>query len=352
MATIQKRKGPLGTRYRVLIRRRGRTVSKTFPTRAAAKSWAAETELAIESRRFQDPSALDGVMFSELIDLYIEDRGRTRRPVTKPRYLALEQMRQMLGDYPVGGLDKQTLLAFARKRLDTVRGNTVVHDLALISVILRNAKSLHELPVDLEAVSEARTALRASGVDLRAEERDRTATDEEISRITGDLGQRGDRLLADIVRFAVATGMRLGEIVNLRWADLDEGKRVILIRDRKDPKRKQGNHQRVPLLDGRATGYDALKIIQHQPGGVDRIFPMSKNLASVNFSRATRRVDIEGLRFHDLRHTALTRLAAAGFDIPALSLISGHKTYQMLARYVSLRAEDVVLMGNGNGVGR
>lgn len=58
-----------------------------------------------------------------------------------------------------------------------------------------------------------------------------------------------------IVQFAVATSMRLDEICRVEWRDLDAERRMLLIRERKDPRNKTGNDQRIPLFD--ATGFDA-----------------------------------------------------------------------------------------------
>jgi integrase len=52
--------------------------------------------------------------------------------------------------------------------------------------------------------------------------------------------------MADIIEFAVGTGMRLGEICRLQWDDYESDNRIITIRDRKHPKDKIGNNQRVP----------------------------------------------------------------------------------------------------------
>lgn len=62
----------------------------------------------------------------------------------------------------------------------------------------------------------------------------------------------------------MATAMLRGEIVQLRWDDIDAAKRLILVRDRKDPRKKQGNDQWVPLLG------DAWELVQRQPKDGER----------------------------------------------------------------------------------
>ena len=48
------------------------------------------------------------------------------------------------------------------------------------------------------------------------------------------------------------------------------------------------------------------------------------------------------LRFHDLRHEAISRFFEIGLSVPEVALISGHRDYRMLFRYTHLRAEDIV----------
>src|SRR3546814_10558609 len=89
-----------------------------------------------------------------------------------------------------------------------------------------------------------------------------------------------------------------------------------LVRDRKDPREKDGNDQWVPLLN--LAGFDALRLIRVQrkydPRG-DRIFPYNPRSVGTAFRRACRALKIENLHFHDLRHEATSRLFEAGLRI-------------------------------------
>ena len=76
----------------------------------------------------------------------------------------------------------------------------------------------------------------------------------------------------DIVDFAMITGMRLGEIVRIKWADYDAQARQMWVRDRKDPKNKMGNDWEVPMLG------EAYSIIVRQPHTDERIFPYSAEM--------------------------------------------------------------------------
>jgi integrase len=136
------------------------------------------------------------------------------------------------------------------------------------------------------------------------------------------------------VRFAIASTMRRGEILRLRWSDL-HGK-TILVRDRKHPTEKFGNDQRVPLLR------EARAIIERQPRTSERIFPYAKATVSAAWANSCKRAGIEGATFHDLRHTGITLLFRMGFQIQQVALMSGHRDWKMLRRYTHITAEDII----------
>jgi integrase len=147
-------------------------------------------------------------------------------------------------------------------------------------------------------------------------------------------------VFADAVRFAVGTGMRRGEITRLRWADLDESKHLVLVRDRKDPREKKGNHQWVPLLS--QTDYGCMwALVQAQPKVSDRIFPIGESALSKYFTWACRALSIPDLHLHDMRHHAISRLFEMGYRIEQVALVSGHRSWVHLKRYTNLRPEDL-----------
>jgi integrase len=149
--------------------------------------------------------------------------------------------------------------------------------------------------------------------------------------------------VARIVKFAIATAMRQDEICRLVWSDIDLKARLAIVRDRKDPRRKGGNDQKVPLID--AAGYDPVALLVEQRNAtpsIDLVFPYNGKSLGAAFRRTYRALDIVDLRFHDLRHEATSRLFEAGFDIPEVSLVTGHKDWKMLRRYLNLRPDQLV----------
>lgn len=80
-------------------------------------------------------------------------------------------------------------------------------------------------------------------------ERDRRPTQDELDRLVAafEANPRQQIPVGRLVRFAVATAMRQDEICRTEWADFDPEARMLLIRDRKDPRKKRGNNQRIPF---------------------------------------------------------------------------------------------------------
>jgi len=93
------------------------------------------------------------------------------------------------------------------------------------------------------------------------------------------------------------------------------------------------------------SGYDAWAILEEQRQAtraeVGRIFPYNGRSVGTAFRRACRKLEIDDLHFHDLRHEGTSRLFEAGFSIEHVSPVTGHKDWKMLRRYTHLRAEQL-----------
>ncbi len=139
--------------------------------------------------------------------------------------------------------------------------------------------------------------------------------------------------LRPIVAVAAATGMRRGEILGLRWMDVDtEGKRIML------PQTKNGDG-RIVYLNTLAIEALSAVLPPKNEKSTDCIFsadPVNPENVSVAFLRACRLVNISDFRFHDLRHTAASWMRMKGADIHTVALILGHKDLRMAARYQHL----------------
>ena len=168
--------------------------------------------------------------------------------------------------------------------------------------------------------------------------RDRRLSPEEETRLLGILDHSRDKsgvrnkYMHSVFVFAIETACRRGEIVRLRWDDVDLKARTALLRNTKN-----GEDRRIGLSTKAVEALVAL------PRSKDvRVFPLTTNAIRQAWCRALRRVGIVGLHFHDLRHEATSRLAVKfNGDVMAMSAMTGHKSLQMLKRYTHLRAEEL-----------
>lgn len=146
-----------------------------------------------------------------------------------------------------------------------------------------------------------------------------------------------------LIRLALETAARLGELLALEWRDIDAGRRVAVLRGVGGRGTKNGDESRAVPLSSAALV--VLQELQALPLGIDgRVFYWWAGSDSFNktWRRACACAGIEDLRFHDLRHEATSRLFEKGvFEGVEVAAITGHKTLQMLKRYTHLRAADL-----------
>ncbi|MHB8562414.1 MAG: site-specific integrase [Acidiferrobacteraceae bacterium] len=162
--------------------------------------------------------------------------------------------------------------------------------------------------------------------------RDRRLQEGEEQRLLAAVNDQGRTpWMAPLVRMALETAMRMGELLTLRWERVDLIRKTAYL-----PETKNGSPRTVPLSP---TAIALLKAMPRDLSG--RVFPLTQSAVEQAWQRATQRADIEGLRFHDLRHEATSRLFEKGFSLMEVAAITGHKTLQMLKRYTHLRAEDL-----------
>lgn len=227
-------------------------------------------------------------------------KGKTLRQITPP----------MIESF------KQEFLAKPTKHGEKRSAATVNYHLSVLSKIF-------SLAVDAEIV-EANPCFRVKKLKLN-NQRIRVLSAEEEEKLLSALGE--NELVKNIVRIALHTGMRRGEIFNLTWFDIDFNRNFIQIRES-----KSGKKRLVPMNE----------TVKNLLGNLKRkneyVFPSPKTGARLDnikrsFRRAVEDAGIKDFRFHDLRHTAATRMADAGADAFTLMRILGHSDIRMTTRY-------------------
>lgn len=342
MATFTKLKS--GS-WRAQVRRKDRYISETFLRRGDARRWATAAESAIDQGKAPKTTRIaEKKTFGHLIDLHLDDLADAKRKVGRSKAAVLELLRKDLGHKKFTELDRKAIIDFGRARAKGGAGPvTVSMYVGAIKLVFAHASAVHEIDTDLEAVEKARLALKHLGLVGKSNERDRRPTEDELQTLFAFFDGNDRRIIpmTRIIKFAIATAMRQDEICQVTWSDFNSRAKTLVIRDRKDPRVKYGNDQRIPLID--LSGYDPIALIEeqraHRNNMDDRIFPYCGKSVSAAFTRATTDLLIEDLVFHDTRHEATSRFFEAGLAIQEVALITGHKDWKMLKRYTHLKPE-------------
>jgi integrase len=296
-------------------------MSKTFVTRRDAERWARRTEAELDKGVLPDASQASRITVAEALNRYpwpnSREQGRAKR------------LTQALGAYTLATLTPGVLSSYRDSRLQVVGANTVRLDLALLSVMFGACEKEWDIHLPHgNPVRKVRSPKVPPGRDRRLQPGEEARLLQALERAP---------VIRAIVLLALETGMRRGELVSLRWSNVDLEQRVALL-----PTTKNGTARRVPLST-RATEL-LLDLSRHaqRDAEADRVFPVAADSVTQAFERACKRAGIEDLRFHDLRREATSRLFAKGLSIMEVATITGHKSLSMLKRYTHLRAEDLV----------
>lgn len=333
--------------WRVQVRRKTRYVAETFRRRKDGEEWALEMERNIDRNGSSKPRVVRNVRtFGDLIDLHNEDMREVGKPPRRSKAAVMASLKTELGGVKLPGLNRERLIEFGRKRAKQGAGPaTLAIDMSFIRTIITHAAAVHGIEVSAEEARLARVALSHLNLVGKSKERDRRPTQDELDELIEyfETNPRQFIPMGRIVRYAVATTLRQEEICKPEWPLVDMRKRLVVIQDRKDPRNKDGNDQKVPLLN--LTGYDAWEVVLQQrivTRGYGRVFPHNHRSVSAAFTRACDELKIEDLHFHDLRHEGTSRLFEAGLPIEKVALVTGHKDWRQLQRYTNLKVEDLL----------
>jgi integrase len=273
------------------------------------------------------------MFLSEIFDRYeIEVSSRKRSPSDR---FHLRPIRASIGHKAPSELAPTDLAAFREERLKAVSPSTVRKEMTLLVNILTVASREWGEPLQLDGFKAVRKPAAARGRERRIETT-------EWSSLLEAVGERRNPLFAQVFQFALSTGMRRGEVLSLTWPNIDLKNRVAFL-----PLTKNGEARRVPLSSqAMQVLEERLKATQRTPEGLpealcERVFPISANAVRLAWERLRQKTGIKDLRFHDLRHEAISRFFEIGLSVPEVALISGHKDARMLFRYTQLRAENV-----------
>ncbi|MFY0661416.1 MAG: site-specific integrase [Shimia sp.] len=323
-------------KWRVQVRRKGQKFDRTFERKTDAAIYYADVLRMVEGGATRDTiQAPSDMTLAMVISAYLTqvDTGRTNRA-------NLERISDRIGGITIRNMSALVVQDYVDGRLaDGITGQTLAGDLSALSSVLKWARHVRKIDVNPDLAKDARTALTAARIDTRSNERTRIPTQDELDRIVAYLdGNPRQKVPAGtITRFAAASAMRISEICRIQIEDINWNQKSVLIRERKDPRRKARNDQVVPLVG------EAYEIARQRAAGraEGRLFPYNHKSAGTAFQRAVAALEIEDLHFHDLRHLAITELFRLGLPMELVAVVSGHRDWKHLKRYTQLSANDV-----------
>jgi len=328
--------------YQVRIRRKGwPAVARQFDRLEEARRFAVDTLSQMDRGIFVDRREVEAVTLAEALDRYDREIGPTKKRPDGVTAYVRRWKRHPLASRIVATLRATDFAVYRDERLAAgLTGNAVRLELGLIRHLFTIAVKEWGWPV-ANPIQAIRMPKCAPGRERRLDANVGEGGKTEESRLLAACQESRSPWLASIVRLAIATGMRQGEILSLRWERVDLNRRTAHI-----PDTKTDTPRTVPLSPA------AVEVLQSVPRALDgRVFPLGQMAVVHAFQRACKRAEIEGLRFHDLRHEATSRFFEQGLGIQEVAAITGHKTLQMLKRYTHLRAEDLAVKLAGLAAG-
>jgi integrase len=331
--TIEKRKkanGEFSYRCKVRVKKNNLIIhseNKTFSKKELASTWGKRRLNEIETQGIKVNKV---VSIAELLNMYFENHALWSNTGRTKRYVI-----EMLIDCDIGKIDSNILKTSdliehcENRKAAGASPATIYHDIAYLRSVMKEALPVFNVDANFQIFEEAVPILIKMKLVGKSQKRTRRPTGEEIEKLLVGLKEREKSKTSkipfvDILNFSILTCMRIGEVCSLRWEDLNLEHKTIVVRDRKDPRKKEGNHMIVPLLAG---SYD---LVNKHKKIDDRIFPYNPRSVTAGFQRVRNSLNIEDLRYHDLRREGASRLFEKGYTIEEVAQVTGHRNLNIL----------------------
>ena len=332
--SIEKRttsEGEIRYRCTVGVKKDGKYLfreRRTFSKQALAKTWGVSRVADLEANGIPSESKVSTMTFGDLMDLYMKNPHITYGK-TKSETLSLIRKCE-IANTPLSEMNQNTYIQHCQFRaLQGAGPATTRNDIVFIGSVLSAAKPMFNVDVRLDDFNYAKYQMNKLRMTTSSQKRSRRPTQDETDRLIEALKVREKSSyknipFSEIFMFSILTCMRVGEVTRIRWEDIDHVQKAVVVRDRKDPRKKIGNHMKVALLG------DAWEIVMRQPKREECIFPFRPKNISLTFAQERNRLGISDLRYHDLRREGVSRLFEAGFTIEEVAQVSGHRSLSTL----------------------
>jgi len=308
MASIRNRNG----RWHVQVRKSGiKSANRTFTLKSDAQLWAREQERTMELDGYEKPNKeLLNHTITILLNRYELEIAFVKKSYPVERYYFELIRKQPFANINLKSLKTGHLQEWVNKRNKTHRSSSTVRIAGIINRLFNIAIQNWGYPI---AFNPMKRVIKPS------------STTRPIRRISPDtLGKlkSPSTKIGWLALFALETGMRRSEIANLKWSDISSAENLAYISDPKN-----GHARHIPLSS------NSVRAIRQASNNSEYVFGMSSNAIKLAWQRLKIRSDIKGVRFHDLRHEAISGMFEKGLTVAEVAMVSGHKTISQLFRY-------------------
>ncbi len=335
MASITKR-GEY--QWQVQIRRKGQTLSKTFYYKQDAEVWARKTESEIDRGIFINTMEAERKTLGELIEDYEKHVLPTLKAQSQEKS-RLRTIKKELGKKILGAITTDAIIKYRNTRLETIAENSVNREVTTLKRLLGYAHNDCKIILPLGVPQVKKLTVDDS--------RERRVSNEEIEAICSHT-QSAE--LANIVKFALYTSFRRSQISNLMRIHVDPKTPSCRLLDTKNGKSFTApiSSEAAALLESLPKRLDGF-IFGLRGEYISQAFERARDRARAKYEKECKTKEIDpderyltDLRFHDIRHEAISRIAQRVPNVIELSRITGHQDLRMLNRYYQISAAELV----------
>ena len=321
MAAIQKITRQKGVVYRVQIRRKNsKIISKTFATKKLAQQFATRLESDRQTLLAYGKLTNSTLHLSKLIEMYLSNEYGGR--YFNKHKAKLDYWLASIGDKLIVEITTAEIKSVLDGLSSRLSNATVNRYKAAISVVFSYACREFDLPDN---------PVRHIRSKPENNERIRFLSDDERKRLLKACRASKWSKLYLLVLMAITTGARKGELLNLKFSDIDFGRQTAFVKTSKN-----GQPRVLPLTNEVVTELSGFKdqeaeLIFNSELKLDRPMCFTKQ-----WKKVLVQTDIENFRFHDLRHSCASYLAMNGASLLEISDVLGHRQISMTQRYSHL----------------
>lgn len=317
-----------GSSYQVVIRKRGFTpVYKSFGNKSQAKKELRKIEDAMDEETWVDIYEQRSTLISSLIKRYIHETS-VHKPISGSKQATLLASAARFEGVSVYDLDPEQMFKYGVERRELVSPHTLNLELTYMIQVVDTARTLWGVKLDSNPIAAAKSVMAQFDLVGGSKQRNRRLLHGELSLLTKEAG---DHWIRPMIELAVHTCMREAEIHRMKWEDLNFDASTILIKKRKG----KGKDMVIPMFKrAREVLLREYKVSKRAGNLWDK--PEKAASISDKFAKVRKKLSIDDLTFHDLRHEGISRLFDEGMDIQQVAAVSGHSDWKQLARYTQL----------------